>query len=128
MTTKQSHLQTLATSNPDWPTFASTLPPTFLKTESPIPQQLTEDVAALLRTENPELVIYLDNPPPYMQSLNIIPTMLTVGALLFLLRTHISFERTANGKWSFRIEHTGMSDELVKKIIEDLKEWLPNSK
>ena len=129
MTINQSNLQTLATSNPHWQSFASTLPPALLTAETPLPSQLAEDTANLLRATHPELIPYLDSPPPSrMQTLNPIPIIFTIGALLFLLRTHISFERSESGKIIFRAEHKGMDNELVIKIIDSLKDWIQKSK
>jgi len=120
MTPNHPQLQTLATSDPAWHSFAATLPPAFLTAETPNP--LAEDTANLLRTKHPELAAYLDSPPPsQMQTLDIIPTMLTAGAVLFLLRSHISFERTESGKISFSIVHPGIGDELITKIVETFK-------
>jgi len=129
MTTNQPLLQTLATSDPSWPSFAATLPPALMKAETPAPNQLAEDVANLLRTQHPELTPYLNTPPPAnLQTLNAIPVMLTIGAILFLLRTSIDFKLSETGKITFQIQHTAMDNELVTKIVEALKDWLPNNK
>ena len=128
MTINQPLLQTIATSDPDWPSFSATLPPALLATQPPIPNQLAKDITDLLRKQRPELTPYLDSPPPSnMQTLNAIPTLLTIGTILFLLRTSITFQRSESGKISFNIAHTGMDNELVTKIVEALKDWLPKS-
>jgi len=129
MINHQPQLQTLATSDPDWPSFATSLPQALLSTETPLPNQVAEDTAKLLCNQRPELAAFLNSPPPAnKQTLNIIPIMLTAGALLFLLRTHISFQRTEDGKISFSIVHPGMDNELVTKIVETLRDWASKSK
>ena len=122
-------LQTIAVGDREWQSFAAGLPKAFLAADAPLPKRLVDATVELLRGERRELVKYLDAPPPSgAQKLGIIPTVLTFGALLFLLRTHITFERSESGEISFRVEHPGMGDELVVKIVDALKEWVEKVK
>lgn len=42
------------------------------------------------------------------------------AAVLFVLQTHIKFERTPDGKWSLKMEKKPTSEKLLKPLVEKL--------
>ena len=121
MTANQSILQKLAINDPDWLSFKDELPESFRAVDAQIPLQLVDDIAALLNAERPDLAVLLDGSTQKPNKLQFgldNETILTVTAAIFLLRSHIKFVRTPDGKFSFSFKHDGKrtQDDLVMKI------------
>ena len=123
MTTLEQKLQTLACLDPDYPAFASDLPPEALCVgDNPLPDGLAEDVIALLRAERPELSDWLDAQPTTAASAKMgVDPLAAAGvlaAILFLLRSHIKIK----GKY-FTFEHKPMDNDLLGKVLSKLGAW-----
>ena len=124
MPTPEQTLQNLARLDPDYPAFEAQSPKLLNVTE-PLPDGLAADILNLLRIERPELSKWLDMQPP-----NSPPAKFFTGsaaetgllvAALFLLRTHIKVEGT-----NFLFEHKPMDNDLLKKILDTLRDFWGN--
>ena len=58
--------------------------------------------------------------PSAQRLLDPISSAAVAVAVLFALQTHIEFERSKDGKWSFRFEKKPTSDAILKPIITKL--------
>ena len=130
--TNQEIIELLATRDPKWQSFYSELPVSLQTITTQIPKQLVDDVVTLLNAKRPELSVYISRlKQEPLQTFdkgktgNQIKTILTIGAILFLLQTHILIERPIDGGFQIKIEHHAMGDELVEKIVESINDWLP---
>ncbi len=121
-------LQTLATADPDFATFAQQH--TILG-EHRLPEdataELSRELLGVLR-EAPEQAERIDalvrapNPARFEGGLVTVPVLV---AATFLLRTHIRFKRRADGKWEFQIEHKPADSKLLTQLLKKLAALLP---
>jgi hypothetical protein len=49
-----------------------------------------------------------------------------VGAVLFVLGTHVKVERDKEGKWSFKFENKPTDNKLLKALMEKLLSFQQN--
>jgi hypothetical protein len=49
----------------------------------------------------------------------------TLVAIVFVLRTHIKYERKSGGDWTFKIEHRPADSRVLKSLLEKLSNILP---
>jgi len=121
MTTPEQTLQTLATLDPDYPAFIASLPPNILPTTvTSLPNGMAEDIISLLKTERPELTPWLDShsaaPTSAKQAFGPLETTaIVLGAILFLLRSHIKIQGE-----HFLFEHKPMNNTLLGKVLDKL--------
>ena len=109
MTTEQT-LITLASHNPDFPNFVSTLPPI------PITPSLAEDILALQLAQNPELSAWLNAPPTQQhKSLATPGGILALTAMLFVIRSNIEIK----GK-HISITHKPMGDDMINSLVDKI--------
>jgi hypothetical protein len=54
-------------------------------------------------------------------------TVAITAAVLFVLQTHIRFERDKQGHWSAKIEKKPTSEVLLKKLMQKLLAYVPGS-
>ncbi|MCL2856815.1 MAG: hypothetical protein FWE19_03705 [Oscillospiraceae bacterium] len=118
MRTPEQTLITLARLDPDYPAFAAQLPDELKRAAKPLPNEMATDVLSLLRIERPELQNWLDRqadaqPPAKFLVDSPESAVALIGAIVFLLRTHIKIE----GK-HFLIEHKPIESDLLKKILD----------
>ena len=122
MPTPEQTLQTLARLDPDFPGFAAAIAPGLAGRLHTLPPGLAEDTIALLQAERPELAAWLDvraTVPPDKLNIDPLTTVGTLAAIMFLLRAHIKIESN-----SFYFEHKPMDSELVKKVLDVLKNMM----
>jgi hypothetical protein len=133
MTSPEQTLQFLAGLDPDYLAFVDDCSLESVLSNTPYSDSLVEDVLSLLRDERPDLSVWLDTQPgfpmttPQIEQTFAVDPITTAGvlaAIVFLLRTHIKYERTKNGKWSFRIEHKPAEDGLLKRVLDSLDSLL----
>jgi hypothetical protein len=77
---------------------------------------------ALLLADDPAYRPVIDtmtrNPPA--QQFGVVETAAVVGAVLFVLGTHVKVERDKQGKWTFKIEKKPTDNKLLKTLMEKL--------
>lgn len=66
----------------------------------------------------PILDAMTSQPPP--QRLGLVETTAVIGAVLFVLGTHVKIERNAQGDWTLKIEKKPTDAKLLKTLMEKL--------
>ena len=62
---------------------------------------------------------------PAPQKMGATATALTLFAVTFLLRTNIKYERKADGRWTFKIEHKPADSKMLQALLNKLSAILP---
>ena len=122
MTSLEQMLLALAYLDPEYSRFITVLPPDLAREESPLPDELLEDVFALLSDERPDLSDWIiERQSIQFDKMAIDPLMATgvLAAVLFLLRSHI---RIKDGQLFF--EHKPIESDLLKKVLDSLSAFL----
>lgn len=126
--TAEQALKALARYDPDYRCFAAALPPEIAQMEAELPASLLEDALSFLRAERPELAAWLDaqkdSPPAGAFMAEPLAVVGTMTAVLFLLRSHITIERTPDKKWRFLFDHPAEESELLQKVFDKLMEFV----
>ena len=78
--------------------------------------------ALLLLADDPQhrpIIDAMTSQPP-AQRLGLVETAVVLGAVLFVLGTHIKIERNAQGAWTVKIEKKPTDPKLLKSLMEKL--------
>ena len=78
--------------------------------------------ALLLLADDPQhrpIIDAMTSQPP-AQRLGLVETAAVMGAVLFVLGTHIKIERNAQGTWTVKIEKKPTDPKLLKSLMEKL--------
>ena len=118
MYTSEQTLQALAELDPDYQAFIAQLPDEIAKSTDSLPDGLAYDVLNLLRAERPELSAWFDmQSTGQLPSKSVVGTVMGVGsvlgAIVFLLRSHIKFEGS-----KFYFEHEPAENSLIEKVLD----------
>jgi hypothetical protein len=57
---------------------------------------------------------------PPAQHFGLVETAVVMGAVLFVLGTHIKIERNARGAWTVKVEKKPTDSTLLKSLMEKL--------
>lgn len=68
--------------------------------------------------QRPRIDAMISQPPA--QRLGLAETTAIIGAVLFVLGTHIKVERNAKGTWTFKVEKQPTDPTLLKALMEKL--------
>ena len=78
--------------------------------------------ALLLLADDPQhrpIIDAMTSQPP-AQRLGLVETAAVMGAVLFVLGTHIKIERNAQGAWTVKVEKKPTDPKLLKSLMEKL--------
>ena len=122
MTTPKRVLETLAIHDPDFATFAATIPSEIVN-QTTVSDELAADILSYLQNQQPELTFWLDAhsaTTANADKFDLDPAAIsTIAAILFLLRSRIKIE----GK-GFIFEHKPLGDVLLERILKTLSSLL----
>lgn len=126
-TTTATLLKTLVASDPDYATFAKQHPElSHLTLPKTTELDLARDTLTLLeqlpdRSTPLQRLKSADTRQAYDAGIASIPILL---AAAFLLRTHLHFKRSRDGKWEFTLEHKPADTALVKQLLTKIAQLL----
>jgi hypothetical protein len=118
-------LQTIAVSNPDYAAFQVNHADMW-GTDKSLPTELIQDTLSVL-AEDPNLsspIEALSNNLEARKSFSPGGEVVTLIAVVFLLRTHIKLKRNTSGKWEFIIEHKPGDSKLMLGVLKKLGDWM----
>ena len=72
----------------------------------------------MTRSTRPIIDAMTSQPPA--QRLGLVETAAVIGAVLFVLGTHIKIERNAQGAWTVKVEKKPTDSTLLKSLMEKL--------
>ncbi len=124
----QQILQTIAASNPDYPTWVAEFTANAFISKQ-LPADLSQDVLAVL-AENPQQAIAIEalsKNPNATKNFTTGAEVATFMAVAFLFRTHIKIKRNTNSKWEFLIENKPSDSKLLGAALKKLEDWLDSS-
>lgn len=120
-------LHTLAAADPDYRALAQQLAPLALlslpREEQASIAQATLEVLGEDRQWSPAIIALLNHPPPQGFDTDLLRAGLLV-AVVFLLRTHIRFERKAR-RLAVTIEHKPTDSRVLTALLRKLASRLP---
>jgi hypothetical protein len=117
-------VQSLAIADPTFAGFEESLPREVA--QASVSSELLAEVVDTLRSERPELAAVKassKSQQPLRFSIDPADPLATAGtlaAILFLLRLHLSFNKNADGQWTFLVEHKPLNNALVDKLLKVL--------
>ena len=68
----------------------------------------------------PHLAALLDGPSPQRMDLGVVGGTLLASGIILALQTHFRFQRSADGRWSIRIEKKPTDRELIAPLLRKL--------
>ena len=123
MPTTEQKLLALAQLDSDYSAFTASLPVGLAGADAQLPDGLAEDVLALLQAERPELSDLLNAQlpasPPSKAAVDPLALSAVLGAILFLLQSHIKIEGE-----NFIFEHPPIDNDLLKRILDNIMAFL----